>query len=523
MTRGGPIAATLALCATLAWGAAAAAQEPTPTAAPESVAEAAAEAATEPPEAAEEPDENGHAPPDRDVPGPDYLRAGLEEIAMLSGGTIWYWLDDRNVVDWDFESWEQRFRDEAYRFDNNEFPINFIGHALNGAAFYGLPRSNRMGVLGSFLYAAATSFVWEFFLEFQERFSLNDTVVTSVGGVPLGEAFYRLGRYLDNSAHPVLAWIFGLPVAMHEALDGRAVGHEGDGPPDEPPGWARIQLRYGFEWALPSGDAAGPGFDVHRVGGRATFAAVDGYLEPGRDVRAFADAEVTTLWMEGLASSTGYGFELWADSVLVGLYARDLHEHPEGRVGTSAVLGTSVAHFFRLEKYEIWRDRISYTGFPGLAADVEEHLGAFGLRFSGRFHGVFGAAHAAGYARWRRANPDRVPKSILDRHKYWYGWGWAGRLALELTLPHLAFGGRLAYVRLDSQEGYDRREEQVERDVDGTSALLQGGAWARLEDLPLGLFVELSWRVEIRRSTLGDLNVDRRLDRFQAAVGVRLD
>ena len=82
---------------------------------------------------------------------------------MLAGGTTWYWLDDRNIVDWDFDSWEQRFSEEAYRFDNNEFPINFIGHALNGAAFYGLSRSNRMDVLSSFLYGAVTSFVWEFF------------------------------------------------------------------------------------------------------------------------------------------------------------------------------------------------------------------------------------------------------------------------------------------------------------------------------------------------------------------------
>src|SRR5690606_8505193 len=62
------------------------------------------------------------------LPGPDYLRAGLEELAMLAGGTIWYLIDERNVLDWDFDSVEQRFREEAYRFDNNHFPINFVAH-----------------------------------------------------------------------------------------------------------------------------------------------------------------------------------------------------------------------------------------------------------------------------------------------------------------------------------------------------------------------------------------------------------
>ncbi|MCZ7686103.1 MAG: DUF3943 domain-containing protein [Sandaracinaceae bacterium] len=455
------------------------------------------------------------------APGADYLRAGLEQLAMLAGGTIWYWIDDRNIADWDFDSWEQRFREDAYRFDNNHFPINFIGHPLSGAAYYGLPRANRMDVLPSLGYAVLTTFIWEFVLEFQERFSINDFITTPLGGLAIGEGFIRLARYLDRAAHPALAWTLGLPVALHETMDGRAAGREG-GAPDEPPGWARLSVRYGFGWALPGRDAEGSGFDVHRIAGSGTFVALDGYLEPGRSLDVFTDAEVAHLRMDALLSSTGAGFELWADTIVLGLHARDLTARPDGLLGASAIVGTNVSHLYRFEHFDGWHDRLSYTAFPGLASDVEAHLGAFRARVSGRFNFVFGASHAPDFPRWRELHPTQTPKTILQKHGYWYGWGYAGRLSLELATPRVVVGGSLAALHLDSQEGYDRLQHTVTSDIDGSSDLLEGAVWVRLTGLPLGLFAEASWRVQLRGDVLGDLARDRRLDRFELAVGTEL-
>ncbi|HJL14028.1 MAG TPA: hypothetical protein RMH99_00160, partial [Sandaracinaceae bacterium LLY-WYZ-13_1] len=55
---------------------------------------------------------------------------------------------------------------------------------------------------------------------------------------------------------------------------------------------------------------------------------------------------------------------------------------------------------------------------------------------TGRFNAVFGAAHAPAFPSWRRTHPEeQSPKTILRKHGYWYGWGWAGRLGLELHAP----------------------------------------------------------------------------------------
>lgn len=460
----------------------------------------------------EEPDE---------LPGPDYLRAFLWNTAFLAGGTIWYWIDERNIVDWDLDSWEQRFDESSYRFDNNEFPINYIGHPLSGGAYYGLPRANRLMAWESFLYAVATSFVWEFFLEFFERFSLNDFVATPLGGVPIGEGFIRLGRWLDNSAHPALAWTFGLPVAIHELLDGRQVGVENPGDADEDPGWARVTIDAGFAWALPQLDRDAPGFDVTRVGASSEFVALDGYLEPGERLDGFFDAEVVRLRMDALFGSEGAGFELEADTIVAGMHASSLQDRGGGRMfGTSAIVGTSISHFFRFENFDPWHERLSYTGFPGLAVQVEEHLDEVVVAFDGRAQPLFGGSNAAYVLpRWQRANPSAVPKSLLTRHSYWNGWGYTmlGRFELRLggTLT-LAAQGR--YLAIDSQEGYDRNEADVTQDADGYGELIETLVEARL-DLAELFVVRARWFRQRRVSSLDQVRSRGRLDRFELALG----
>ena len=452
------------------------------------------------------------------IPGPDYLRAFLMDSAMLVGGSIWYWIDDRNIVDWDFESWNQRFSEEAYRFDNNEFPINFIGHPLSGAAYYGVPRTNRMDVYTSFLYGLLTSFIWEFFLEFQERFSLNDFVATPLGGLPIGEGFFRLGRWLDNVAHPAFAWTLGIPVALMELLDGRHVGADGPGTVDEDPGYAEIVTELGG--SVGTLDGREP-IDVSRLGMNASFFALDGYREPGESVDGFFDAEVTNLRMDAFLSTAGAGFELEADTILFGMHARAITGSTTHPRGTTAIIGSSVSHFYRFENYEPWHERISYTGFPGLAVDVEERLGDLAVRFDGRGQAIFGASNASRELdRWRRAHPGAVPKSILERHELWYGWGWTARARISFDLGPLRLWGALRYIVLDSQEGYDRNEELVTEDADGWGQLIEPTVGARLL---LGDLVTLRarWQRQDRAGRLGEITSRRTLDRYELSVGLR--
>src|SRR5690606_4361023 len=106
--------------------------------------------------------------------------------------------------------------------DNNGIGMNFLGHAMSGAAYYGIARSNGLDAGYSYLAAFLTSFTWEFALEFKERFSLNDQIVTPGAGVAIGEGLHKLGRYLSGGrgrGRRALAWIFGPVHAIHDAKD----------------------------------------------------------------------------------------------------------------------------------------------------------------------------------------------------------------------------------------------------------------------------------------------------------------
>ena len=450
-------------------------------------------------------------------PGHDPLRAAIENLAFLAGGTAWYLIDDRNVLDWDLESLEQRFDEASYRFDNNHFPMNFLAHPLSGAAFYGVPRSNGLSMPLSAIYGIVTSFLWEFVIEFKERFSINDSITTPIGGIAIGEVFHRLSRLLDEEAHPVLAWIFGTSVALHEAQDGPAVGRETPrvGPPSM---WHDIRLAYGFGWA--TGD--GFDFDLHDVSAEARFVAIPGHGRAGQRAGGFVDAEVASMRLDGFFSSTGTGFQLLADTTLMGVYVEDFRDAPDGsRSGGSVILGTSVSQLYRKERYDSWRDRIAFTGFPGLAIDAEERAGLLEVRFSGRLHGGFGGVHAPGLGQWQRDNA-AAPKTILTNHGYYFGWGWSGRLELELRAHVVTVGGSLAYVSLGSQEGLARRQDLVVDDVHGHDELLELATWARVSGLPLGLFLEASFRAQIRDSSLGDVQMTRSIHRYQLALGFML-
>jgi len=104
---------------------------------------------------------------------PRYWGAALELVVALGGGTAWYWIDrERQVADWDYPSWKDRFTLESWRFDNNPFGINFIWHALSGAGFHEVSRENDLSLLASVGFGFATSMAWEYLLEFREKVSM---------------------------------------------------------------------------------------------------------------------------------------------------------------------------------------------------------------------------------------------------------------------------------------------------------------------------------------------------------------
>jgi hypothetical protein len=462
-----------------------------------------------------------------DRPAPRYLRATFWEIAFLASGTIWYWADrERQVADWDFPSLRQRLTFEAWRFDNNPFPINFAWHPIDGGYYHAVARANDLGLWPSVGIAFATSMAWEWALEFREKVSINDVIVTTGAGTALGETIHWLGRYFESAPDPrwwhgVARWTVGLPRTLHHAIDGRATLRAGTTPDAlglSSDIWHRFRVALGGARARPAGDdATAPGREVlHLAELRVTaeLAGIPGYLTARRLRRAFAEGNLTSLDLAVTLGEEAIGLDLRSDAILTGWHRQDL----DGGVGRATTVGLGLGYDYRRELLGPWTDRLALMHLPGLAVDHHRLGRRQHLRGRVRLGPDFAGLHAAAYPRWRAAHPDGVEKTILRRHGYYYGWGGSLRADVEWATRPLTVGVAAVLAAYASVDGLDRSQENVTVDVDAADRLLTVDLWARVR-LTGPLHLEARVTREERRGRVGDVPSDRHLDRWRLALG----
>jgi hypothetical protein len=78
----------------------------------------------------------------------------------------------------------------TWRFDDDSFQLNNLMHPYTGSIYYGAARSMGLGMWWSFGVTSLGSALWEVGGE-TEPASINDQIMTSVGGSFLGEVLYR--------------------------------------------------------------------------------------------------------------------------------------------------------------------------------------------------------------------------------------------------------------------------------------------------------------------------------------------
>lgn len=468
---------------------------------------------------------------------PHYLRALLEETVIMAGSAGWYWIDrDRQVADWDFPSWQQRFNGDAWRFDNNPFPINFAWHPFNGGAFHVVARANELSLPASIGYGLATSMAWEWLLEFREKVSVNDVISTTIAGTALGEFVHWFGRYVESAPaprwwHPYVAWVPNAPRALHHALDGKPAVRAGTAPDAlglSSDLWHRFLTATSVSRAVMSGDAAdGAGADAPdaltlgelRLTGE--LAALPGYLTARHLRRGFAEANVTALTVRLALGPDAIALDWHSDAIIAGWHTQHV---PDGGVGSATTVGVAIGYRYRRELFGGWRERQGLTHLPGLALDHHVLAPGVVVRARARAHVDFAGLHAGAHPRWEADHPDEVEKTILDRHGYYYAWGASGRVELEARLagPRLDLGGVVQYGRYASQEGLDRNQESLTFDVEAEDTILEWESWLRWRPTRGPLYVEGRVSHQDRDGSVGDASSSQALRRYVVELGAAL-
>jgi hypothetical protein len=456
---------------------------------------------------------------------PQYERAVLQDIVILAGGTLQYWLSWRsNSKDWDGPSFEDRMLLRGIRFDNNTFTTNQLLHPAAGLGYYVFPRANGVGMPMAILYTQFGSIIWEYGLEWRELVSFNDLVFTPVAGIAGGEFTFHLGDYL-NTAPPgsigaaIGQAIFGLPVTLQTWFDGRRVQ---EGMPRDNLGlstayWHRFEVAY---QAVDNRDENGHHTWLHGAAAAATLVSVPGFLRPGRFDVLFADGNFSEargrlLFDEQRLADS----EVWVSACLVGYYAQDFVVRAAGLHGGAAMIGIGTAFGYLDRTIVDDQDQVGVAHFVGPNFGV--WLKSNGLAFSltGDVHGDFAAIHSLALERLRAENQDTTLRSVFD-NDYQFSLGVSGRARATLSYGPLVFGSSVHYGTYTSVDGYDRREDEVTLDTQGSDAIGRYALGLALEPRGGPLSLSLNRESYWHRSRLNEFSETRRHSRLFGSLGL---
>ena len=125
--------------------------------------------------------------------------AGVVGINLAFGGFNKYVLDMSYAhINW--ESIKNNFKN-GWVWDNDNFPVNKIGHPYQGGLYYTTAKYYGHGYLMSTAYTTFGSWQWEMFME-TEPPAINDLITTSLGGPMMGEMLYHMSeKVLDDRSH----------------------------------------------------------------------------------------------------------------------------------------------------------------------------------------------------------------------------------------------------------------------------------------------------------------------------------
>ena len=87
----------------------------------------------------------------------------------------------------------------GFEWDDNTFMINQWGHPYQGSTYFSAGRANGLSFWESAPLAALGALTWEYLAE-RHKPSLNDLIMTTLGGISLGEMFHRTAWLIRDTS-----------------------------------------------------------------------------------------------------------------------------------------------------------------------------------------------------------------------------------------------------------------------------------------------------------------------------------
>jgi len=427
---------------------------------------------------------------------PQYLRAALEEVGLQVIAFTGYLVASppstvastpNPVPIWG----KLALRPWGLTWDADDWTTNFRGHATSGTIYYLFARGNRLTVLQSMLYTAASALAWEL-AEFHEPASLNDLIMTPFAGMAVGEALTQLGAFLDRSQptlfNRAMAWVLTPPKKLHDWIDGAESRRD---PLD--PGWHR------FEFAASAGlvrQGGRPSDWGARLAFRTEIFRAQGYGTTGRASLRMPDAVQSSLSLDlGFAGGEIFDVEFGTRFAAWGWYGKEIEGERDALRGHDLF----AAFTFGLDYFEHdW-----FRGQPArldqmeavqlLAGTVQVRLFHDPWRLDLRLDaaGEFGGVRPFPFSLGTALPVNTVMPNVTYAQDYYFGIGLMLGPRLEAWLGNLALGGSWRVDAFTALQGRNLAPQP------GVPTVMQdrrsaGRAWARWRFPTQGVELALS-------------------------------
>ena len=141
----------------------------------------------------------------------------------------------------------------GWEWDENQFNTNMFSHPYHGSLYFNAGRANGLEYWEAAPLAFLGSWTWEYLGE-TYRPSLNDFVMTSFGGIALGEMFHRIGSSIRDErrtgssrvVRELLAMPFDPVGGLNRLLRGRWGGPAATNPTEHDPGSYVLRIQGGM-------------------------------------------------------------------------------------------------------------------------------------------------------------------------------------------------------------------------------------------------------------------------------------
>lgn len=373
----------------------------------------------------------------------NYLRTGVEIGVLLSSAMAIYYKNlVFNQVDFDYsfrDGIKKKLNGEAIRFDDNDKTSNY-GHVYAGVMYYQMARSNGFNSLESFLVTFASSTAWEV-MEYHEVLSINDEILTPIGGYVIGEATYQISCALfqkNNIVAKTLGYTINPGMATNHGIDKLEKKDKFASQPDcKKPRWSDISVYLGLDKGQKAYDPKQSNSYV--AGMDATVVNIADYGKTGSDSKLVYDTAMIKALVELNGNQGTTDLRVIAQVVAAAYHQKNLGKDEKGQLrGYDLILGLGSA--------TTWNDRGTSEGTKnedffgtinvlGATAHANIHYNGFNIKADFGFYGDFAMVKSYSLSKYEAGNPGGLAghaTTITDKGFYW-GMGTSTLAAISVV------------------------------------------------------------------------------------------